>query len=219
MKSGTHSQYALDRSFLDHLLKHAANQNDLATIAFAGIIAVLWRTDRPMPVPILGIDANNFAAMASQYFGDAGRALARQAVAGARHPADDRRREFHDLKDLLLGHRTIISQESEWLACAIATGSLGENHLWQDLGLPSRKEMSRLLFENFTSLAAMNVTDMRWKKFFYKQLCDRAGINLCKAPSCSECADYDLCFGPEDRANPAASRKAKGIPNTWIVSN
>lgn len=214
MQPGTASQYSFDPTVADFLLEHAANQNDPVTVAFAGIIAVRWRTDRPIPVPILGLNTNSFARLASRYFGDAGRMLAARVVPGARHPADDRRREFLDLLRLLLEYRTTISEETEWLACAIATGSLGENHLWQDLGLPSRKELSRLLLENFTALAAMNVTDMRWKKFFYKQLCDRAGVNLCKAPSCSECVDYDLCFGPEDRVDLAAAPATIGIPTS-----
>ncbi len=68
--------------------------------------------------------------------------------------------------------------------------------------------------QNFTALAAKNVTDMRWKKFFYKQLCDRAGVNLCKAPSCSECVDYDLCFGPEDKTFPIIAETATVRP--WM---
>ncbi|MGO9265290.1 MAG: nitrogen fixation protein NifQ [Candidatus Binataceae bacterium] len=207
---------ACDSTVADFLLEHAANQHDPVTLAFAGIISVLWRTDQPMPVPILGLNTNSFTRLASRYFGDAGRMLAARVVCGAPHPADDRRREFVDLSRLLLEYRTTIVEETEWLACAIATGALGENHLWQDLGLPSRKDLSHLLLENFTALSAMNVTDMRWKKFFYKQLCDRAGVNLCKAPSCSECVDYDVCFGPEDHANPAMTPEKTAVP-TWLV--
>jgi nitrogen fixation protein NifQ len=39
---------------------------------------------------------------------------------------------------------------------------------------------------------------MKWKKFFYKQLCEREGVNACKAPSCAACDDYSKCFGSED---------------------
>ena len=45
-----------------------------------------------------------------------------------------------------------------------------------------------------------NTGNMKWKKFFYKQLCDRAEVNLCKAPSCQVGADYRSCFGPEEEA-------------------
>jgi len=33
--------------------------------------------------------------------------------------------------------------------------------------------------------------------FFYKMLCDRAEVRLCKAPSCGVCSDYSLCFASE----------------------
>jgi nitrogen fixation protein NifQ len=39
---------------------------------------------------------------------------------------------------------------------------------------------------------------MKWKKFFYKQICEREGFKLCKSPSCGECVDYNKCFGPEE---------------------
>jgi nitrogen fixation protein NifQ len=39
---------------------------------------------------------------------------------------------------------------------------------------------------------------MKWKKFFYKQLCDRAEVKMCPAPSCQVCNDYQNCFGSEE---------------------
>jgi nitrogen fixation protein NifQ len=52
--------------------------------------------------------------------------------------------------------------------------------------------------ENFPQLAARNEHDMKWKKFLYKQLCDRKGVNTCRAPTCEYCVDYLSCFGAED---------------------
>jgi nitrogen fixation protein NifQ len=48
--------------------------------------------------------------------------------------------------------------------------------------------------ENFPALAAKNSGDMKWKKFFYRQLCERAQVPVCKAPHCAECSDYTYCF-------------------------
>jgi NifQ len=28
--------------------------------------------------------------------------------------------------------------------------------------------------------------------------CDKAELSICRAPSCSVCSDYAVCFGPED---------------------
>ncbi len=89
------------------------------------------------------------------------------------------------------------SEESRWIAHAIAAACLADDHLWQDLGLPDRKALSRLLERHFRPLRDRNVGDMRWKKFFYRQLCERAGFQACKAPSCRECTDYAICFGKD----------------------
>ncbi len=105
--------------------------------------------------------------------------------------------------DLLLGHRSDDSEETAWLARAVATACLGENHLWQDMGLQNRDAMSALLRRHFTALFAKNTASMKWKKFFYKQLCDRAEVQVCRAPSCSVCTDYAQCFGSEKGAPPA----------------
>jgi nitrogen fixation protein NifQ len=106
--------------------------------------------------------------------------------------------EVDDLRTLLLDHRTADLPETTWMASAVARACLFSDHLWQDLGLTSRKDLSGLLTRHFQPLASKNTGDMKWKKFFYKQLCDREGLNLCKAPSCGVCADYKVCFGPEE---------------------
>jgi nitrogen fixation protein NifQ len=95
-------------------------------------------------------------------------------------------------------HRRTDSEESQWLACSVATACLGNNHLWQDMGLPNRRVLSELLHRYFTTLHDKNTGNMKWKKFFYKQLCERAEVDICKAPSCGICIDYEKCFGSED---------------------
>jgi len=74
----------------------------------------------------------------------------------------------------------------------------GQRPLVARPGLWSRDHLSRLMTQNFPALAAKNEHDMKWKKFLYKQLCEREGINACRAPSCEYCTDYLKCFGPED---------------------
>ncbi len=83
------------------------------------------------------------------------------------------------------------------MASVVAAGSMGGNHLWEDLGLRRRPELTELMRRNFPSLAARNVRDMKWKRFLYKQLCEAEGIHACRAPSCEECADYHVCFSSD----------------------
>lgn len=106
--------------------------------------------------------------------------------------------EFDDLLALLLEHRADPGDANARVAHWVATAAMGNNHLWQDMKLPNRKALSSLMIENFPTLAAKNTGDMKWKKFFYRQLCERAEVPICKSPHCAECCDYAICFGPED---------------------
>ncbi|MBK1618640.1 hypothetical protein CKO42_09375 [Lamprobacter modestohalophilus] len=90
------------------------------------------------------------------------------------------------------------SPQQRWMAEIIAAGSMGSDHLWQDLGLWNRAELSRLMEQNFPAVALKNVHDMKWKRFLYKQLCEAEGIYTCRSPSCEVCVDYHACFGPEN---------------------
>lgn len=108
-----------------------------------------------------------------------------------------RRDEWQDLRELLLANCSGRDAMEIYLADVVAAGCLGGDHLWRDLGLPDRDALSRLLQLNFPSLAEKNVHNMKWKKFFYKQLCEQEGSYVCRAPSCEVCAAYDDCFGPE----------------------
>lgn len=110
---------------------------------------------------------------------------------------DMRRDEWTDVKDLLLAHRSSTHPLVTAMASTVAAGCLGGDHLWRDLGLATRSELSDLLTLFFPGLAAKNSKDMKWKKFFYKQLCEQEGGYVCRAPSCEQCAAYDDCFGEE----------------------
>ncbi len=117
---------------------------------------------------------------------------------------ETRRDEIVDLMSLLRDHADPAAgspADVDSVAWAIACASLGDQHLWQDLGLPSRRELSMLIEHWFPQLAARNTHNMKWKKFFYKQLCLREDLLICKAPTCGVCSDYGLCFGPEEASS------------------
>ena len=105
--------------------------------------------------------------------------------------------EFSDILRLLLDHATVLDEATGQVARFIAFSSLMENHLWQDMRLKDRDELSDIMRTYFGPLATKNTADMKWKKFFYKQICEREGFMLCKSPSCGVCVDYYKCFGPE----------------------
>jgi nitrogen fixation protein NifQ len=110
--------------------------------------------------------------------------------------------EREDLVALMLRHAAADGARRRAaaadMAAIVAAACMGGNHLWEDLGLWSRADLSLLMRHCFPPLAAKNDRDMKWKKFLYKQLCLEEGIYVCRAPSCEVCRDYDLCFGREE---------------------
>lgn len=108
-----------------------------------------------------------------------------------------RRDEWQELVDLMVSHRAGLDDSEMMIAQIVAAGCLGGAHLWRGLGLDIRQELSDMLEANFPSLALTNTQNMKWKKFFYKQLCDMNGDYVCRAPSCEVCSARAECFGPE----------------------
>jgi nitrogen fixation protein NifQ len=99
------------------------------------------------------------------------------------------------------------SAETSWLVSIMTRRSMSPRHLWQDLGLRSREELSRLIGERFPALGRRNTQNMKWKKFFYRCLCELEGFTLCSAPTCRECSDFLGCFGEEAGESPLAGLK------------
>jgi nitrogen fixation protein NifQ len=115
-----------------------------------------------------------------------------------KHPVHQHVDEYDDIVKLLKDYGRDDSDETQHVVAYVADACMGSNHLWQDMQLPNRKALSELMQNYFPILASKNTGDMKWKKFFYKQLCEREDIFICKSPSCSDCIDYQQCFGSED---------------------
>ncbi|MDT8854294.1 nitrogen fixation protein NifQ [Paracoccaceae bacterium Fryx2] len=90
-----------------------------------------------------------------------------------------------------------ISEESFWLAQILARRAMEPRHLWEDLGLPDRPALGRLIAREFPKLHAANSRNMRWKRFFYRQICSDSGAAMCLSPNCDDCPEWPVCFGPE----------------------
>ena len=140
-----------------------------------------------------GLDAPALGAFARHLFPAAAPALAKMA-GGAPEPAP----EEDTVRDLLLMYASDRIEFARPLATLIARRCREPRHLWQDLGLRHRGELSELMQRHFTRLKAKNAGDMKWKKFLYRQVCGSEGFTLCPAPVCSECDDFASCFGSEE---------------------
>ncbi len=158
-------------------------------------IIASWLTGNSVLPDYLGLEPTQFNEMQQFYFPDI--ALPTAAKSGivldySRMP------EIDDLIQLLESYSRSRDQENDWIITIIVTACMGLDHLWEDLGVWQRSELTDLLSYNFPKLAESNTKNMKWKKFIYKKLCDAEGIYLCRAPSCEVCTDYAKCYGPEE---------------------
>jgi nitrogen fixation protein NifQ len=109
------------------------------------------------------------------------------------HLPDD---EEQSVVDLLRGELESGSPAGRFLPFIVARRSMEPNHLWEDLGLARRPDLTALMQRHFPQLAARN-PGMRWKRFLYRSLCEQQGFVACAAPSCSQCDEFSVCFGEE----------------------
>lgn len=120
--------------------------------------------------------------------------------------------EEDQIRQLLERFRGDATEETGWLASILTKRAMQPRHLWQDLGLAKRDELGRLMRERFPKLAERNINHMKWKKFFYRSLCEMEGFVLCAAPTCRECSDFHDCFGDESGES-ALARLSQGKPS------
>lgn len=137
-----------------------------------------------------GLDAAGLTQLCALFFPDL-------ALSTERPPAGLDQHE-QTLRDILWMNSAEASLLELLLSRMIARRCQRPNHLWQDLGLASRGELSRLMQRHFPRLAERNSNDMKWKKYFYRMMCSSEGFRLCAAPVCNECDDFEDCFGGED---------------------
>ena len=149
-----------------------------------------------------GLTADDFAALIVGWFPHVSVLLS--VVAVGEHDEDE---EAGMVRDLLLKHRSTSGDVGRWLAAMVARRALQPEHLWEDLGLRSRAALSRLLMRHFEPLARDNTRNMRWKRFFYRKLCEDDGMVMCSTPVCSQCGDFAECFGEESGESRMAIRR------------
>jgi nitrogen fixation protein NifQ len=187
VETGREQQY---RHFKRHLAKLSPNSEWLCRMLAS------WNVGLGALPDGLGLEAGDFHGLLNEFF----HSLVMPATAPSGKTADFSRMLERDDLIRYLHARAAYPERAEtgWVVAVLVAGCLGDDHLWQDLGLWSRQDLSGLMSYNFPQIAAANTQDMKWKKFLYKQLCEAEGIYVCRAPSCETCVDYPRCFGPEE---------------------
>ena len=162
------------------------------TRLFAKLIAARDARDE---LALLGLQPSEWRALLARHF--------TRAVAPALPLAvslDANVNFVHTLHALLLTHAsaTVHADDAHCLATIIAHACLRPDHLWRDLGLAGREEVTWMLTRYFPTLVALNVANLRWKKFLAAQRALSLGLQPGPAPGCPGCEDFGYCF-PRER--------------------
>jgi nitrogen fixation protein NifQ len=137
----------------------------------------------------LGLSDDEYAQLWRDYFAGPPLPLSGDAVAALPESAG--------LLKLFLTARARRFPSEAWCAKIVVTACAGKDHLWRDLGLTGRPEVTQLLSNAFPTLAQKNDNAIRWKKFIYHTYRAHEGLHDNLTPSCSECDNYAHCFAAQ----------------------
>jgi nitrogen fixation protein NifQ len=173
------------------------------TVLFARLIAA--REVRG-ELPLLGLLPSQLDALFARHFPWS--TLTRDAANLALPPLLDagHARFVVDMRTLLLDHAATepLADDAYCIASIVAHACLRPDHLWRDLGLDGRDDVTRMLTRYFPSLVARNTEGLRWKKFLARELALAQGAAPGPSPGCPACEDFGFCFGnaaaPHDAA-------------------
>ncbi|MFM0228311.1 nitrogen fixation protein NifQ [Paraburkholderia dipogonis] len=174
---------------MTHWLDAATDAASPDTQLVAKLIA---ERDARNELALLGLEQPKWRALLARHFARAAvPATLPFAVTSSEHA------EFvRTLHALLLTHASaaIHADDAHCLASIIAHACLRPDHLWRDLGLAGRDEVTWMLTRYFPTLVALNTANLRWKKFLAEQRALSLGLQPGPAPGCPGCEDYGHCF-------------------------
>ncbi|HKT99329.1 MAG TPA: nitrogen fixation protein NifQ [Paraburkholderia sp.] len=145
---------------------------------------------------LLGLSAQALAGLAQRHF-------AVDVVAAsphAQHPAfivEATHAAFvASMREFLFGLAApdVDAADARCLATILAHACLRPDHLWRDLGLAGRDDVTQMLTRFFPEVVARNREGLRWKKLLARELAWATGGVPGPAPGCPGCEDFGFCF-------------------------
>jgi nitrogen fixation protein NifQ len=175
----------------------------LANTASPGVDARLFATllaarEVRGEMPLLGIGIEELRQLGDRHFGPAlGQSLHTDTLQTVALPTAHRV-FVSDLHDLLMCSKNpeVNAADAACLATIIAFACLRPDHLWRDLGLTGREDVTRMLGRYFPTVVSRNVNNLRWKKFLAFEVAVATGREPGPAPGCPGCEDFGVCFVP-----------------------
>jgi nitrogen fixation protein NifQ len=162
------------------------------TLLFARLVAA---RDVRGELALLGLTPPQWHALAARHFAHV--APAAQPVLSATAVLTPAHAAFvAAMIPLLLAHvpSGLDTDDAHCVAAIVAHACLRPDHLWRDLGLSGRDDVTRMLTRYFPALVARNVDNLRWKKFLARELAFSTGAEPGPAPGCPGCEDFGYCF-------------------------
>lgn len=149
---------------------------------------------------LLGLNTGQLAGLAKRHFA-AGAASPRGHSAGKTFVSvvDPALAAYaSSMRAFLVAHAApeVGGEDVQCLAAIVANACLRPDHLWRDLGLAGRDDVTAMLERYFPALVARNVEGLRWKKLLARELALATGATPGPAPGCPGCEDFGLCFPP-----------------------
>ncbi|MDR5817317.1 MULTISPECIES: nitrogen fixation protein NifQ [unclassified Caballeronia] len=172
------------------LLTHAVAPPSADTVLFARLIGARIEAG---DTALLGLDRIALAALLDRHFPHASNTpeAPRQIVLTPHHAFVRR------LHGLLMWHdrtATHAWHDALCLATIISAATLRPDHLWRDLGLDGRDDVTDMLQRHYPALVARNTANLRWKKFLAQEVACAEGVAPTCAPGCPGCEDYAFCY-------------------------
>jgi len=140
---------------------------------------------------LLGLSRQQLAGLVERHFVVGLRESATVVIGDADHAAF-----VAAMRELLTGFASADVDRDDLLCVAtiVSHACLRPDHLWRDLGLGGRDDVTAMLERFFPALVARNVDGMRWKKFLARELALTSGATPGPAPGCPGCEDFGFCF-------------------------
>ncbi|QGZ63802.1 nitrogen fixation protein NifQ [Paraburkholderia acidisoli] len=148
---------------------------------------------------LLGLTQAELEALAARHFAGAIPAMGVE-VPQAMVLADTPHAHFAAaMRDFLLGFAAppVDPGDARCLASIIANACLRPDHLWRDLGLRGRDDVTRMLTRFFPEIVTRNAEGLRWKKLLAREFALARGETPGPAPGCPGCEDFGFCFPHE----------------------
>ncbi|WP_050449912.1 nitrogen fixation protein NifQ [Achromobacter spanius] len=95
---------------------------------------------------------------------------------------------------LLEAYRAPDTPTTPWVTGVLVHACLRPDHLWRDLGLSGREDLTFVLARHYPGLVMRNARNLRWKQFLAYSACEHAGLPPSAAPGCFQCEDHGACY-------------------------